>query len=136
MAPRSYDGHLERATLDLSRVDFLVLDEADEMLTMRFADDVEAHSVRDPRPQAGRPVFATCTPDPQTQRQEMHDPFRNRQQGENRWAINAGHIQVARKMDALTRCQSAVRGDSVFVRTGRRPRVRKAACRGLRLPSR
>lgn len=33
--------HLERATLDLSRVDFLVLDEADEMLTMGFADDVE-----------------------------------------------------------------------------------------------
>src|SRR6516162_11309291 len=33
--------HLERGTLDLSRVDYLVLDEADEMLTMGFAEDVE-----------------------------------------------------------------------------------------------
>ena len=33
--------HLERGTLDLSHVDYLVLDEADEMLTMGFAEDVE-----------------------------------------------------------------------------------------------
>jgi ATP-dependent RNA helicase DeaD len=33
--------HLERGTLDLSRVDYLVLDEADEMLRMGFAEDVE-----------------------------------------------------------------------------------------------
>jgi ATP-dependent RNA helicase DeaD len=33
--------HLERKTLDLSRLRFLVLDEADEMLNMGFAEDVE-----------------------------------------------------------------------------------------------
>ena len=33
--------HLEKGTLDLSRLRFLVLDEADEMLKMGFADDVE-----------------------------------------------------------------------------------------------
>ncbi len=33
--------HLERGTLDLSRLDYLVLDEADEMLAMGFAEDVE-----------------------------------------------------------------------------------------------
>src|SRR3981189_3138798 len=33
--------HLERGTLDLSHVDYLVLDEADEMLTMGFAEEVE-----------------------------------------------------------------------------------------------
>ncbi len=33
--------HLQRGTLDPSRVDYLVLDEADEMLTMGFAEDVE-----------------------------------------------------------------------------------------------
>ncbi|ACV08963.1 DEAD/DEAH box helicase [Jonesia denitrificans] len=33
--------HIERGTLDLSQVRFLVLDEADEMLRMGFADDVE-----------------------------------------------------------------------------------------------
>src|SRR5260370_19724945 len=34
-------AHLERGTLDLSRLDYLVLDEADEMLQMGFAEDVE-----------------------------------------------------------------------------------------------
>ncbi|MDP3967481.1 MAG: DEAD/DEAH box helicase [Nocardioides sp.] len=33
--------HLEKGTLDLSALRFLVLDEADEMLNMGFADDVE-----------------------------------------------------------------------------------------------
>src|SRR5918996_877331 len=33
--------HLERGTLDVSRLDYLVLDEADEMLAMGFAEDVE-----------------------------------------------------------------------------------------------
>jgi ATP-dependent RNA helicase DeaD len=33
--------HLERKTLDLSGVEYLVLDEADEMLDMGFAEDVE-----------------------------------------------------------------------------------------------
>src|SRR5690554_6838369 len=34
--------HLERGSLDLSQLRCLVLDEADEMLRMRFIDDVEA----------------------------------------------------------------------------------------------
>src|SRR6187455_2538407 len=33
--------HLEKGTLDLSQLRFLVLDEADEMLNMGFAEDVE-----------------------------------------------------------------------------------------------
>ena len=33
--------HLEKGTLDLSELRFLVLDEADEMLNMGFAEDVE-----------------------------------------------------------------------------------------------
>lgn len=33
--------HLEKGRLDLSRLDYLVLDEADEMLQMGFAEDVE-----------------------------------------------------------------------------------------------
>jgi ATP-dependent RNA helicase DeaD len=33
--------HLEKGTLDLSQLRFLVLDEADEMLSMGFAEDVE-----------------------------------------------------------------------------------------------
>src|SRR6476620_7931058 len=34
-------AHLEKGTLDLSELRFLVLDEADEMLNMGFAEDVE-----------------------------------------------------------------------------------------------
>jgi ATP-dependent RNA helicase DeaD len=34
--------HLGRGTLDLSQIDFLVLDEADEMLDMGFIEDIEA----------------------------------------------------------------------------------------------
>jgi len=33
--------HLDRGSLDLSRLETPVLDEADEMLRMRFIDDVE-----------------------------------------------------------------------------------------------
>jgi ATP-dependent RNA helicase DeaD len=33
--------HINRKTLDLSEIDFLVLDEADEMLNMGFIDDIE-----------------------------------------------------------------------------------------------
>ena len=33
--------HLEKGTLDLTHLRFLVLDEADEMLNMGFAEDVE-----------------------------------------------------------------------------------------------
>ena len=33
--------HLEKGSLDLSHLDYLVLDEADEMLQMGFAEDVE-----------------------------------------------------------------------------------------------
>jgi ATP-dependent RNA helicase DeaD len=34
--------HLNRGTLDLSRIEFLVLDEADEMLDMGFIEDIES----------------------------------------------------------------------------------------------
>lgn len=34
--------HLERRTLDISKVSYIVLDEADEMLNMGFIDDIEA----------------------------------------------------------------------------------------------
>jgi hypothetical protein len=37
----SVKDHLERGTLDLSKLRFRVLDECDEMLNMGFVDDVE-----------------------------------------------------------------------------------------------
>ena len=49
--------HLEKGTLDLSELRFVVLDEADEMLNMGFAEDVETDPGRHAGGQAGRAVL-------------------------------------------------------------------------------
>lgn len=51
--------HIRRGTIDLEYVNFLVLDEADEMLDMGFVDDMETSSRTFPR--NGRPC---CFPPP------------------------------------------------------------------------
>ncbi|MBO5137728.1 MAG: DEAD/DEAH box helicase [Spirochaetaceae bacterium] len=40
--PGRVQDHLERGTLDISKIDFFILDEADEMLDMGFIEDIEA----------------------------------------------------------------------------------------------
>lgn len=68
--------HLERATLDLSRVDFLVLDEADEMLTMGFADDVER--ILSETPEYKQVALFSATMPPAIRKlsaKYLHDPF-------------------------------------------------------------
>src|SRR6201985_2557298 len=54
--------HLERGTLDLSRVDYLVLDEADEMLRMGSAEEVERILAETPEYTEGLLVLATMPP--------------------------------------------------------------------------
>ena len=49
--------HLDKGTLDLSELTYLVLDEADEMLKMGFAEDVETILAEDPGGQAGRALL-------------------------------------------------------------------------------
>ena len=49
--------HLDKGTLDLSELRFLVLDEADEMLKMGFAEDVETILADTPGRQARRAVL-------------------------------------------------------------------------------
>ena len=49
--------HLDKGTLDLSELKYLVLDEADEMLKMGFAEDVETILADTPDDQAGRAVL-------------------------------------------------------------------------------
>ncbi len=49
--------HLERRTLKLDDISFLVLDEADEMLRMGFAEDVEKIFGAGPDRAPGRPVL-------------------------------------------------------------------------------
>src|SRR5437588_2096833 len=116
--------HLERGTLDLSRVDYLVLDEADEMLAMGFADDVERIlSATQEYKQVAR--FSATMP-PAIRKltaKYLHDPLEVSFEAKTATAENISqrYIQVAgpRKMDALTRVLEVESFDAmiVFVRT-------------------
>ncbi len=116
--------HLERGTLDLSRVDYLVLDEADEMLQMGFAEDVERILADTPEyrqvalfsatmPRAIRAITAKY----------LHDPVEVTVKAKTATAenITQRYIQVSgpRKMDALTRVLEVEQFEAmiVFVRT-------------------
>lgn len=53
--------HLERGTLDLSKLEFLILDEADEMLDMGFIEDIETVLSRS-RPERRVVLFSATMP--------------------------------------------------------------------------
>jgi ATP-dependent RNA helicase DeaD len=116
--------HLERGTLDLSRVDYLVLDEADEMLTMGFAEDVER--ILSETPEYKQVALFSATMPPAIRKlttKYLHDPFEVTSKAKTATADNISqrYIQVAgpRKMDALTRVLEVERFEAmiVFVRT-------------------
>ncbi len=58
--------HLERRTLDLSHVKYVVLDEADEMLNMGFVEDIEA--ILKAAPKQRRTVLFSATMPPHIER--------------------------------------------------------------------
>jgi ATP-dependent RNA helicase DeaD len=100
--------HLERGTLDLSRVDYLVLDEADEMLNMGFAEDVER--ILSDTPEYKQVALFSATMPPAIRKltaKYLHDPTEVSVEAKTATAENISqrYIQVAgpRKMDALTR---------------------------------
>lgn len=116
--------HLERGTLDLSRVDYLVLDEADEMLTMDFAEDVER--ILSETPEYKQVALFSATMPPAIRKlttKYLHDPFEVASKAKTATAENISqrYIQVAgpRKMDALTRVLEVEPFEAmiVFVRT-------------------
>ena len=116
--------HLERGTLDLSRLDYLVLDEADEMLTMGFAEDVER--ILADTPEYKQVALFSATIPPAIRRlssKYLHDPVEVTVEAKTTTAENISqrYIQVAgpRKMDALTRVLEVEPFDGmiVFVRT-------------------
>jgi ATP-dependent RNA helicase DeaD len=116
--------HLERGTLDLSRVDYLVLDEADEMLAMGFAEDVER--ILSETPEYKQVALFSATMPPAIRKittKYLHDPFEVASKAKNATAenITQRYIQVAgpRKMDALTRVLEVESFEAmiVFVRT-------------------
>jgi ATP-dependent RNA helicase DeaD len=116
--------HLERGTLDLSRVDYLVLDEADEMLAMGFAEDVER--ILADTPEYKQVALFSATMPPAIRKitaKYLHDPFEVTSKAKTATADNISqlYIQVAgpRKMDALTRVLEVEPFEAmiVFVRT-------------------
>jgi len=116
--------HLERGTLDLSRLDYLVLDEADEMLAMGFAEDVER--ILSETPEYKQVALFSATMPPAIRKlttKYLHDPFEVASKSKNATAENISqrYIQVAgpRKMDALTRVLEVESFEAmiVFVRT-------------------
>ncbi|WP_343572137.1 DEAD/DEAH box helicase [Mycobacterium sp.] len=116
--------HLERGTLDLSRVDYLVLDEADEMLTMGFAEEVERILAETPEYKQVALFSATMPPAiRKLSNKYLHDPTEIKVEAKTATAENISqrYIQVAgpRKMDALTRVLEveAFEAMIVFVRT-------------------
>jgi ATP-dependent RNA helicase DeaD len=116
--------HLQRGTLDLSRLDYLVLDEADEMLAMGFAEDVERILADTPEYKQVALFSATI---PRAIRaitsKYLHDPVEITVEAKTATADNISqrYIQVAgrSKMDALTRVLEVEPFEAmiVFVRT-------------------
>ncbi|MDY6872019.1 MAG: DEAD/DEAH box helicase [Actinomycetota bacterium] len=116
--------HLEKGTLDLSHLDYMVLDEADEMLQMGFAEDVER--ILADTPEYKQVALFSATMPPAIKKitaKYLHDPVEvtvtsKTQTAEN---ITQRYFQVSypRKMDALTRLLEVEQGDAmiVFVRT-------------------
>src|SRR6476661_6976298 len=98
--------HLEKGTLDLSELRFLVLDEADEMLNMGFADDVETFE--------GMIVFVRTKNETETLAEKL------RARGFSAMAINGDVAQNVRertvnqlksgKLDILVATDVAARG--------------------------
>jgi ATP-dependent RNA helicase DeaD len=116
--------HLERGTLDLSRLDYLVLDEADEMLTMGFAEDVER--ILADTPEYKQVALFSATMPPAIRKitsKYLHEPVEVTVEAKTATADNISqrYIQVAgpRKMDALTRVLEVEPFEAmiVFVRT-------------------
>jgi ATP-dependent RNA helicase DeaD len=100
--------HLERGSLDLSKLRTLVLDEADEMLRMGFVDDVEAVVKKSP-PERQIALFSATMPPPikRIAQTYLRDPEEvaikaTTTTGENirqrYWLVSGLH-----KLDAITR---------------------------------
>jgi ATP-dependent RNA helicase DeaD len=116
--------HLEKGTLDVSHLDYIVLDEADEMLQMGFAEDVER--ILADTPEYKQVALFSATMPPAIKKitsKYLHDPVEVTVKAKTQTAenITQRYIQVSypRKMDALTRLLEVEQGDAmiVFVRT-------------------
>ncbi|MDX6278427.1 MAG: ATP-dependent helicase DeaD [Nocardioidaceae bacterium] len=116
--------HLERGSLDLTALEYLVLDEADEMLNMGFAEDVERILADTPEYKQVALFSATMPRQIRTlAKKYLHDPvdIATPKATTSTATVRQRWIQVSHhhKLDALTRLLEVETGDGmlVFVRT-------------------
>ncbi len=116
--------HLERHTLDLTGLKFLVLDEADEMLRMGFAEDVDRILTDAPGERQTALFSATMPPAIRSiARKHLNDPIdiAVSRQSSTVDAVRQTYaiVPFRDKVDALTRILQVAEGDAtiVFVRT-------------------
>ncbi|WP_420064060.1 DEAD/DEAH box helicase [Microbacterium istanbulense] len=116
--------HLAKGTLDLSELKYLVLDEADEMLKMGFAEDVE--QILAQTPEDKQVALFSATMPPQIRRlaqQYLRDPEEIAIKSKTATNTNITQrylvVSYAQKVDALTRILEVENFDGmiVFVRT-------------------
>ena len=116
--------HLEKGTLDLTELRFLVLDEADEMLNMGFADDVE--TILADTPADKNVALFSATMPAQIRRisqKYLNDPAEITVRNKTKTATNITQryltVSYPQKVDALTRILEVenFEGMIVFVRT-------------------
>lgn len=116
--------HLERGSLDLSHLDVMVLDEADEMLNMGFAEDVERVLAETPEYKQVA-LFSATMPAQirQLAKKYLHEPqdISTPQAKQSTSSVRQRWIGVSHhhKLDALSRVLEVESGDAmiVFVRT-------------------
>ncbi len=116
--------HLEKGTLDLSQLRFLVLDEADEMLKMGFAEDVE--TILADTPDDKNVALFSATMPPQIRRiskKYLKDPVEITVKNKTTTSANTTQrymiVSYPQKVDALTRILEVENFEAmiVFVRT-------------------
>ncbi|MCU1438690.1 MAG: ATP-dependent helicase [Naasia sp.] len=116
--------HLEKGTLDLSELKYLVLDEADEMLRMGFAEDVE--TILADTPESKQVALFSATMPAQIRRisqKYLHDPEEITVKTTTTTSANTTQrylvVSYPQKVDALTRILEVENFEAmiVFVRT-------------------
>ncbi|WP_046014262.1 DEAD/DEAH box helicase [Microbacterium sp. SA39] len=116
--------HLAKGTLDLSELKYLVLDEADEMLKMGFAEDVEQILAQTPAEKQVALFSATMPPQIRRLAQKyLREPEEISIKSKTATGTNITQrylvVSYAQKVDALTRILEVENFDGmiVFVRT-------------------
>lgn len=114
--------HLDKGTLDLSELKYLVLDEADEMLKMGFAEDVETILAQTPEDKQVA-MFSATMPAPirRLSAKYLRDPEEVAVKKKTTTATNLTQryliVSYPQKVDALTRILEVENFDAMIVFT-------------------